>query len=243
MIQFDHVNFSYTGEQPVLQDLSFHIREGEQVGLIGANGAGKSTLMKAVLGLVYPQQGRILADGIPVEPANLAQIRKSLGYVLQDSDQQMFMPTVLDDMIFGPVNYGLAKAEAVKKAEETLASLHIEHLKDRYNHRISGGEKRMAAIATILTMEPKVMLMDEPSSSLDPRNRRNLIRALKTIPVTKLIAAHDLDLILDTCTRVLLLSGGRIAADGPAEEILRDRKLLEDNGLKLPLSIGGRSGQ
>lgn len=243
MIQFDHVNFSYTGGQPVLQDLSFHIREGEQVGLIGANGAGKSTLMKAVLGLVYPQQGRILADGIPVEPANLAQIRKSIGYVLQDSDQQMFMPTVLDDMIFGPVNYGMQKAEAVKKAEEALASLHIEYLKDRYNHRISGGEKRMAAIATILTMDPKVMLMDEPSSSLDPRNRRSLIRVLKAIPVTKLIAAHDLDLILDTCTRVLLLSGGRIAADGPAEEILRDRKLLEDNGLELPLSIGGRNGQ
>ena len=243
MIQFDHVNFSYTGGQPVLQDLSFHIGEGEQVGLIGANGAGKSTLMKAVLGLVYPQQGRVLADGIPVEPANLPQIRKSIGYVLQDSDQQMFMPTVLDDMIFGPVNYGMQKAEAVKKAEEALESLHIEYLKDRYNHRISGGEKRMAAIATILTMDPKVMLMDEPSSSLDPRNRRNLIRALKTIPVTKLIAAHDLDLILDTCTRVLLLSGGRIAADGPAEEILRDKKLLEENGLELPLSIGGRSGQ
>lgn len=238
MIKFENVSFSY-GEHTVLDNVSFEINEGEQVGLIGANGAGKSTIMKAALGLISCG-GEIKIDSMPMERENLPAIRKALGYVLQDSDNQMFMPTVLEDMIFGPINYGMSREEAEKTAEDTLAQLGLEYLKNRHNHKMSGGEKRMAAIATILAMKPKAMLMDEPSTALDPQNRRTLIRALNTLPITKIIASHDLDLILDTCDRVLLLSDGRIAADGSVNDILYDKELLENNHLELPLCLAGR---
>lgn len=238
MIKFENVSFSY-GEHTVLDNVSFEINEGEQVGLIGANGAGKSTIMKAALGLISCG-GEIKIDSMPMERENLPAIRKALGYVLQDSDNQMFMPTVLEDMIFGPINYGMNREEAEKAAEETLAQLGLEYLKNRHNHKMSGGEKRMAAIATILAMKPKAMLMDEPSTALDPQNRRTLIRALNALPITKIIASHDLDLILDTCDRVLLLSDGKIAADGSINDILYDKELLENNHLELPLCLAGR---
>lgn len=238
MIKFENVSFSY-GEHTVLDNVSFEINEGEQVGLIGANGAGKSTIMKAALGLISCG-GEIKIDSMPMERENLPAIRKALGYVLQDSDNQMFMPTVLEDMIFGPINYGMSRKDAEKAAEDTLAQLGLEYLKNRHNHKMSGGEKRMAAIATILAMKPKAMLMDEPSTALDPQNRRTLIRALNALPITKIIASHDLDLILDTCDRVLLLSDGRIAADGSVNDILYDKELLENNHLELPLCLAGR---
>lgn len=238
MIKFENVSFSY-GEHIVLDNVSFEINEGEQVGLIGANGAGKSTIMKAALGLISCG-GKITIDSMPMERENLPAIRKALGYVLQDSDNQMFMPTVLEDMIFGPINYGMSREEAEKAAEETLAQLGLEYLKNRHNHKMSGGEKRMAAIATILAMKPKAMLMDEPSTALDPQNRRTLIRALNALPITKIIASHDLDLILDTCDCVLLLSDGKIAADGSVNDILYDKELLENNHLELPLCLAGR---
>ena len=149
----------------------------------------------------------------------------------------MFMPKVADDMMFAPLNYGLPRNEAEARVDEVLARLGIQDLKERYNHRISGGEKRMAAIATILVMQPEAILMDEPTSALDPFNRRMIINTVKDLKQTKLIASHDLDMILDTCSRVILLSGGEIAADGPADAILRDRALLEANRMELPLSL------
>ena len=236
MITCDKVSFSYEPGRPVLQDLSFTVRKGECVGLIGANGAGKSTLMQLVLGLL-PHNGSLRVDGLEVEKKNLAEVRRRVGYVLQDSDNQMFMPTVLEDMVFGPCNYGMPRAEAEARADEVLAELGLEALRNRYNHKISGGEKRMAAIATILAMRPSVILMDEPSATLDPVNRRTVIRAIGRMEQTCLIASHDLDMILDTCSRVLLLSGGRVVADGPAEAILRDRALLEAHRMELPLCL------
>ncbi len=237
MIRFDHVSCSYEKGRPVLRDLTFDVPDGESVGLIGANGAGKTTLMKALLGLL-PFEGNILVDGLPVEKKNLKEIRRRLGYVLQDSDNQMFMPTVGEDVLFGPMNYGMSRREAEERADAVLEQLGIPDLKARHNHRLSGGEKRMAAIATVLVMEPEALLMDEPTSALDPYNRRLVIRTLNGLPNTKLIASHDLDMILDTCGRVILLSGGGIAADGPAETILRDRNLLERHRLELPLRFG-----
>ena len=157
----------------------------------------------------------------------------------RDSDNQMFMPTVFEDMLFGPLNYGMPRPEAEALVDQTLAKLNLTHLKNRRNHKLSGGEKRMAAIATILAMQPKIMLMDEPSTALDPKNRRTLIRTLNALPVTKIIATHDLDLVLETCDRVLLLHDGQIAADGPAWEILRDRALLERHSLELPFCLAG----
>ena len=239
MIAFRNVSFSYDNGRPVVEDLSFSIRKGETVGLIGANGAGKSTIMRLLLGLVTGQ-GEIAVDGLPLNKQNLPAIRQKIGFVLQDSDNQMFMPTVYEDMVFGPRNYGLSKEETERRVDAVLQSLGLQDLKHRYNHKISGGEKRMAAIATILAMEPEAILMDEPSTALDPVNRRTVINTIKRLPQTKLIASHDLDMILDTCQRVILLSHGSIVADGDAETILRDRELLEANRMELPFCLQGR---
>ena len=237
MIEFRNVSFAY-GKTPVVEDLSFTIKKGETVGLIGANGAGKSTIMKLMLGLLSGS-GEILVDGLAVNKGNLAQIRRKIGFVLQDSDNQMFMPTVYEDMIFGPRNYGLSKEDADRKVDAVLEQLGLQALKHRHNHKISGGEKRMAAIATILAMEPEMILMDEPSTALDPVNRRTVINTINRLPQTKLIASHDLDMILDTCQRVILLSHGSIVADGDAEAILRDKTLLEANRMELPFCLQG----
>ena len=239
MIEFQNVSCAYERGNPVLQDLSFSIGDGEAVGLIGANGAGKTTLMKVLLGL-QAFEGQILVDGTALEKRSLPEIRRKLGFVLQNSDNQMFMPTVYEDLIFAPLNYGLSRQEAEARADRALAQLGLEALKHRHNHKLSGGEKRMAAIATILAMEPKAILMDEPSSALDPYNRRLVINTIRELRQTKLITSHDLDMILDTCQRVLLLSGGRLIADGEAQVLLRDRALLEANRMELPLSLSGR---
>ena len=237
MIEFRNVTFSY-GEASVVENLSFSIKKGETVGLIGANGAGKSTIMKLMLGLITGS-GEIKVDGLPMNKENLGEIRKKIGFVLQDSDNQMFMPTVYEDMIFGPRNYGLSKEETDRRVDAVLAQLGLQSLKHRHNHKISGGEKRMAAIATILAMEPEMILMDEPSTALDPVNRRTVINTINRLPQTKLIASHDLDMILDTCQRVILLSHGAIVADGDAETILRDKELLEANRMELPFCLQG----
>ena len=244
MIQFEKVTYAYEKGKTVLSEVSFEIGKGETVGLIGANGAGKSTVMKLLLGLVGPgagnsagshTEGRILVDGLEVIPRNLAAIRRKLGFVLQNSDNQMFMPTVIEDMLFGLLNYGMSRQEALQRADSVLKELGQEKLRDLYNHKISGGEKRMAAVATVLAMDPEVLLMDEPTSALDPYNRRIIINTIRKLPRTKIITSHDLDMIYDTCSRVILLSGGSVAADGPVEEILRDQELLENNRMELPL--------
>ncbi len=239
MIEFQNVSFSYEHPHKVIRDLSFSIKDGECVGLIGANGAGKSTVMKLLLGLVRGE-GKILVDGLEMRKENLALIRRKLGFVLQNSDNQMFMPTVYEDMIFAPLNYMVGREEAEKRVDAVLGRLGLGHLKHRHNHKLSGGEKRMAAIATILAMEPEAILMDEPTSALDPYNRRIVINIIRELAETRIITSHDLDMILDTCTRVILLSDGRVAADGPASEILRDKELLEKNHMELPLSLSRR---
>ena len=244
MIQFENVTYAYERGKTVLSEVSFEIGEGETVGLIGATGAGKSTIMTLLLGLAGPgagkesgsqTEGRILVDGLEVIPRNLAEIRRKLGFVLQNSDNQMFMPTVIEDMLFGLLNYGMSRQEALQRADSVLKELGQEKLRDLYNHKISGGEKRMAAVATVLAMDPEVLLMDEPTSALDPYNRRIIINTIRSLPRTKIITSHDLDMIYDTCSRVILLSQGTVAADGPAEEILKDRELLEANRMELPL--------
>ena len=236
MLEFCDVTFSYEAGIRVIDHLSFSIHNGESVGLIGANGAGKSTIMKLMLGLLQGE-GQILVDGLPVEKKNLPVIRQKIGFVLQDSDNQMFMPTIYEDMIFGPLNYGLSKEEAETRVDRVLRDLNLEELRHRHNHKLSGGEKRMAAIATILAMEPEMVVMDEPSTALDPCNRRTVINTINRLPQTKIIASHDLDMILDTCQRVILLSHGRIAADGDTDTILRDKELLEANRMELPFCL------
>lgn len=236
MIKFENVSFQYEQGIPVIKNLSFSMGAGENVGLIGANGAGKSTIMKILLGLLS-YEGNVTVESIPVVKKNYPEIRRKLGFVLQDSDNQMFMPTVYEDMMFAPMNYGLTREEAEKRVDHILEKLGLMELKYRYNHKISGGEKRMAAIATILAMEPKVILMDEPSTALDPMNRRTLIHTINQLPHAKIIASHDLDMILETCSRVILLNHGEIVADGETKEILTNQELLEANRMELPFCL------
>ncbi len=236
MIRVDSVTVKYDNENEAVSNISFSIMEKEAVGLIGANGAGKSTIMKAMLGLV-PFAGSIHVENIEVVRDNIRKIRRKLGYVLQNSDNQMFMPTVIEDMMFGPLNYGHSHEEAEKIADQALIQMGIENLKYRHNHKLSGGEKRMAAIACVLAMRPRILLMDEPTSALDPYNRKIVIDRINEIDRTKIISSHDLDMIMDTCSRVILLSEGKIVADGNAQEILTDKALLEKNHLELPLRI------
>ena len=236
MIEFKNVSFCYEKEHPVLKNMSFSIEKGEAVGLIGANGAGKSSMLKVLLGLL-PHEGEILVNGIPLCKQNLAEIRRILGFVLQNSDNQMFMPTVYDDMMFGLLNYGMSKEDAERRVDAVLEQLDLTQLKNKYNHKISGGEKRMAAIATVLAMEPEVIIMDEPSVSLDPYNRRAVINVINSLTQTKIIASHDLDMIMETCRRVILISDGQIVASGAAMDILRDKELLESNRMELPFGL------
>lgn len=238
MIEIRDVSYSYESGRVAIDNINLSIGQNEQIGLIGANGAGKTTLMKAILGLVNAQ-GYIKVSDFVCEKKSYADIRKIVGYVSQDSDAQMFMPTVIDDMVFGPMNYGLDRKASEKQADDVLEKLNIMHLRNRQNYSLSAGEKRMAAIATILTMNPKVIMMDEPSSNLDPSNRRILINTLNDIDVTKIIATHDLDLVLETCDKVILMNKGKIAAVGDAVDILGNEKLLVENGLELPFCMAG----
>lgn len=237
MIELNQVGFAYKENIPVLQDISLSIEAGASVGLVGANGAGKSTLMKLLVGLLKPTSGQMQICGLNVEKKNLAEIRRRIGYVFQDADNQLFMSTVYEDIAFGPLNYGLPKEEVERKVQAAMEQTGTTHLKDQPVYQMSGGEKRLVSIATILAMEPDCILMDEPEAALDPRNRRRLIELLKNLKPAKLIASHDLDLIWDTCDRVILMSHGRIVADGPAQEILRDEKLLVEHDLELPLRL------
>ena len=239
-INFEHVNYSYEKAVPILQDVTFSAHEHESIGLIGANGVGKSTLLKLLVGLNLGYEGTISVEGMKVEKQILPKIRERIGYVFQDSDSQLFMSTAYEDIAFGPRNYGLSEPEVQERVENALSMIHIEHLKNKQIYKMSGGEKKMVSIATILAMTPDIILMDEPSIALDPRNRRYLIEILNQFHHLKIIASHDLDMILDTCSRVILMANGTIIRDGNAEEILSDKELLEANGLELPLCMQRR---
>ena len=175
--------------------------------------------------------------GVPVRKDTLKQVRRDLGYVFQDADNQLFTSTVYDDVAFAPRNYGLSASETQEAVERALKAVRIEALKDRPVYRLSGGEKKLASIATVLSTSSRLLLMDEPSVALDPRNRRNLIDIVNSLPCAKIIASHDLDFIYDTCPRTILLSEGRVVFDGDTASVLRDRTLLEAHGLELPLSF------
>ncbi|MBM7581958.1 cobalt/nickel transport system ATP-binding protein [Caldicoprobacter guelmensis] len=229
--------FSYPDGHEAVKNVSFTIYQGESVGLIGANGAGKSTLLMLLVGLLFPRQGEVLVGDVRLTRKTLSAIRQRLGFVFQDPNDQLFMTTVYDDVAFGPRNYGLDEDEVKIRAEKALEMVGIPHLKDRAPFRLSGGEKRVAAIASVLSMQPDILIMDEPTSALDPKSRRRVITLLKNFEHTKIIASHDLDMVLETCRRVIVLNEGEIAADGMAEEILFNKELLESCGLEIPLSL------
>ncbi len=240
LLKIKDLSFTYEDGNKVLDGLNLTAHDGESIGIVGANGIGKSTLMKLLVGLYLNYEGELEVAGHPVNKKNLSHIREHVGYVFQDSDSQLFLSTVEEDIAFGPQNYGLSDEEVKRRVDEALDKVHISHLRKKHNYKLSGGEKKLAAIATILSMEPDIIIMDEPSIALDPRNRRNLIGILNEIKALKIITSHDLDFIMDTCSRALLLDEGRIIADGDVKDILTDKKLLEEHGLELPLSLTNR---
>jgi len=234
MIEFQNVTIEYPDGTKAIRDFSCTINDEECVALVGANGAGKSTLLLSLVGVTAPVQGTILIDGAPVEKTSLAEIRKHVGMVFQNPDDQLFMPTLFDDVAFGPRNWGHSEEEVAARVEETLNSLGILRLRDKMPQRLSGGEKRMAALATVLVMRPRVLLLDEPSSFLDPKARRSMISALGGLSLTKLVATHDMDLAFEICDRVMILKQGELFAQG-APSILRDEALMDACGLEPPL--------
>lgn len=235
LLKIEHLSFAYEKDEQVLNDINFVAHDGESIGIIGANGIGKSTLMKLLVGLNLNYKGILEVAGHSVDKKNLNHVREHIGYVFQDSDSQLFLSTIEDDVAFGPQNYGLSDEEVEKRVAEALEKVHITELRKKHTYKLSGGEKKLASIATILAMEPDIIIMDEPSIALDPRNRKNLIKILNEIKSLKLITSHDLDFIMDTCERTVLLDDGHIIADGPSTDILSNEALLTRHGLELPL--------
>lgn len=236
-LEVRNLQFAYPDGQEAIKNISFTIHHGESVGVIGANGAGKSTLMMLIMGVLFPTSGEVLVGDVLLTKKTLPMIRQRLGMVFQNPDDQLFMTSVYDDVAFGPRNYMMDEREVENRVKEALETVGIAHLKDRAPYKLSGGEKRSAAIAAVLSMQPDILIMDEPTSGLDPRARRRVIDFLKSFKHTKIITGHDLDMVFETCKRVIVIHKGEVAADGEGTEILRNFKLLESCGLEMPLSF------
>ena len=229
-----NLSFKYNHERSTLTDVNFSIFTGEKVGLIGANGAGKTTLFLTICGLLTASYGEARICNRVVQPG---EFRPEIGLVFQNPSDQLFCPTVRDDIAFGPENMGLSPKIVEERVETALSLTGVSHLIDRIPHHLSGGEKCMVAIASVLAMQPQIILYDEPSANLDLKARRRLIRFLQASPETIVISSHDLELILEVCDRVILLNQGRIIADGNPLEIMSNRILMESNSLEVPHSL------
>ncbi len=234
-IEISNLHYSYPDGTAALSGISFMVKHGESVAIVGANGAGKSTLLHLLSGSIMPRSGTINIGGLLITKQNLPAIRRHVGTVFSDPDDQLFMPTVFEDVAFGPLNLGWDNI--AEKCTRALESVGAAHLADRPPFKLSTGEKRRAALATVLVMSPDILVLDEPVSGLDPRARRMLIELLAGFEHTKIIATHDLDLAMVLCERTLIFASGIVAAEGISKEILSDRVLLEAHGLELPLSM------
>lgn len=237
LLALDTITFSYGPDLTAINGLSFSINRGETIGIIGANGAGKSTLLKLIVGLLFPEKGEILWEGVPLSKKNLKETREKVGLVFQNPEDQLFMPSVYQDVAFGPKNQKRDPKSIEKLVENSLEALNIQHLKHRSSLKLSGGEKRLVATASVLSMDPELLILDEPTSNLDPKSRRTMISLMNQLGHTKIITSHDLDMILETCQRVILLNAGKIVGSGDTQILLRDKALLEKWDLELPLSL------
>ncbi len=231
------LSFEYPDGTRALEGVSFEVGHGEAIAVVGANGAGKSTLLLHLNGLLTPEHGSVDIGGIPVTKGTLPDIRRTVGMVFQDPDDQLFMPTVAEDVAFGPLNLGLPPADVAARVDQALARVGADHLRERPPYHLSGGEKRVVAIATVLAMESSILVLDEPSSGLDARARRRLIGLLTSFEHTRIIATHDLDLAAELCERTIVMSRGRIVADRATGDVFRDDGLLADSGLERPLGM------
>lgn len=237
IVEAKDLRFSYPDGTKALEKISFLIKHGEAVALVGENGAGKSTLLQHFTGCLLPDSGALSVGGVAVGAGTLREIRGAVGMVFQNPDDQLFMPTVFDDVAFGLLNSGVPGGELPGRVSAALERVGASALAARPPYRLSHGQKRAVAIASVLAMEPDILVMDEPTSGLDPLSRRRLIELLKTFPHTKVIATHDLDFALELCARTIVIHGGGITADGPSGEIFADEDLLARSNLEPPPSF------
>lgn len=231
MLTINNVTVEYPDGTKAINNLSLNVKSGEKLALIGANGAGKSTLMLAIEGILE-STGEIKIDDLVVDSKNIVKVRQQVGMLFQNPDDQLFMATIYDDIAFGPRNAGLDEESVKYRVEDRLKLLNIEHLKDKTALKLSGGEKRMAALATVLAMKPSVMLLDEPTAFLDPKARRNLINVLNSLPHTMLIATHDLTFAKEVCREAVVIKDGNFFAKGNCDEILYNQELMDEGGIE-----------
>jgi cobalt/nickel transport system ATP-binding protein len=236
LIRLRDVSFAYHDSAPALSGVSLTVAEGERVALVGPNGAGKSTLLLSLVGIL-DARGEVTVGGTTLSRKTLREVRRRVGLVFQDPDDQLFMPTIGEDIAFGPAQLGLAREEIDARVSEALAAVGMTGLGDRSPHHLSGGEKRAASLATVLSMRPDALALDEPTNGLDPRARRRVIALLKSLDRACLVATHDLEMVLELCSRAVVMDGGRVIADGAAREVLSDEALMDAHGLEVPLSI------
>ncbi|HEY7582785.1 MAG TPA: ABC transporter ATP-binding protein [Acidimicrobiia bacterium] len=231
------LSFSYPDGTEVLKGLSLAIDPGERVGLLGPNGAGKTTLVLHLNGILRASSGAISLGGTTLSDQTVREIRRRVGLVFQDPDDQLFMPTVFADVAFGPANFGFEPGEVEQRVKGALESVGEWHLADRAPHHLSGGERRKVAIATVLASDSELLVLDEPTSNLDPAGRRELVALLSSLPTTQLVVTHDLPFVFELCPRSIIMDGGRVVADGRTGELLSDRQLLAAHRLELPFGF------
>jgi cobalt/nickel transport system ATP-binding protein len=241
IVEVKNLRHVYSDGTAALKNISFIITHGESVGIIGANGAGKSTLLQHLNGSLEPTGGSIHIGHTPLTKGTLPDIRRTVGMVFQDPDDQLFMPTVFDDVAFGPLNLGYSPADVEQRVTEVLELVSAGHLRNKPPYHLSGGEKKRVAIATVLSMSPDILVMDEPTNGLDPFARRQLMKLMKDFKHTRIFTSHDLDMVLELCERVIVLHEGEVWADGPTLDIFSNDKLLAECRLEKPLSMQGCS--
>lgn len=232
-IEIEHLSFSYPDGHPALQDISLKIAPGEKVALVGPNGAGKSTLILHLNGILLGK-GLVTVCGLPVEQKNLGRIRAAVGLVFQNPDDQLFSPTVFDDVAYGPLYQGLAPEDVSRRVDLALAAVHMTGYTRRVSHHLSMGEKKRISIATVLSVEPEVLVLDEPTAGLDPRSRRAFINLLRDLPMTMLVSTHDMALVSELFKRMVIMDEGCVVADGDTHILMADEALLQAHGLEKP---------
>jgi cobalt/nickel transport system ATP-binding protein len=233
IVKVSDLHFSYPDGHEVLHGISFNLCEGDKVALVGPNGAGKSTVMLHLNGILHGR-GEIEVADRRLNPENMPVIRSLVGLVFQNPDDQLFSPTVFEDVAFGPLHMGLSEDEARARVDEALDMVHMKSYRDRLSHHLSMGEKKRIAMATVLSMRPSILVLDEPSAGLDPRARRKLINLLREMPITMLVSTHDMAMVRDLFPRMIVMDEGRIVADGLTAQLLEDEDLLKDHGLEKP---------
>jgi cobalt transport protein ATP-binding subunit len=241
-VRITRLSYTYPDGTKALEGIDFDVRCGERVAVVGPSGAGKSTLLLHLNGIL-PGNGAVRIMGQNLSQSNLRQIRKQVGLLFQDPNDQLFCPTVLEDIAFGPINLGVPEDEVPRRVEKALSDAGLDHsIRSRSSHHLSLGERRRVSLATVLVMEPEILCMDEPTSNLDPRNRRHLIEVVSGLKATLIIATHDLELVLEVCPRTVLMDHGKVWADGETRSMMADENLMETHGLEVPLSLKTGAG-